>query len=149
MRRTRPLSRREALAKAAQLTYGIYALVDPRDMLPRYVGRSLDPATRIGGHIKEARWVNPKKHAWIRELRRATGSRPFLLVLASVRGTLNAVECEQFWVDHGRMRGWPLLNAPGSRFKGNLGLGRNQRDNGRYWTIDTLGLKPRHWPTAA
>jgi hypothetical protein len=139
------LSKKQALAKAATLSYEIYALVDPRDMTPRYVGRSVDARKRMTGHLGTSSMnSNIGKRAWIAELRR-TGRDPQLVILSRVVGALNAVECEQFWVDHGRVRGWPLLNAKGSRFGGNLGLGRNARETGRYWTLEALGMEPRRW----
>lgn len=47
--------------------YEIYALIDPRDSLVRYVGLSIDAHIRFIGHIK-GNGGNEQERNWIAEL---------------------------------------------------------------------------------
>lgn len=61
----------------------IYHLIDPRDRLVRYVGKSGNPAGRLRAHIQEAVDAqNTAKKRWIAELT-ALGLRPVLVIAAT------------------------------------------------------------------
>lgn len=82
----------------------IYALVDPRDGLHRYVGRSRNPKQRYGAHVAICSpWRRPenrRKDAWIRELH-ALGLRPLLVILESC-AVMKAPAAEEKWIERYR-----------------------------------------------
>jgi hypothetical protein len=66
----------------------IYALEDPRDSIPRYIGKSNDPDKRLRGHINEAARNTDKKRTdhknnWIRSLLK-DGIEPVVSILDEV-----------------------------------------------------------------
>lgn len=126
--------RKEALQRLTSQRYFIYALVDPRDGLPRYIGRSIDPAVRFAAHCG-ATGHGAKRVAWIKELR-SLGLTPVLWVVREALGVVATIRAEQDVVDEGRAAGWPLLNRPGSARGGTWSLGR--RDWWNHW-------HPRHF----
>jgi hypothetical protein len=60
----------------------IYALVDPRDLEVRYIGKTNDPKNRLRAHIYPHNSVKDKniKMIWTEELK-ALGLRPIMSVL--------------------------------------------------------------------
>jgi hypothetical protein len=62
----------------------IYALIDPRDGVVRYVGQAVNPHRRLSGHLSRAR-TNPtsRAHRWLNELL-AAGLRSQLEILQEV-----------------------------------------------------------------
>lgn len=110
-----------ALPAILGVRYFVYALVDPRDGLPHYVGRTTNPALRMTAHISDlGRYANKRKKAWILELK-ALGLRPELEVLEETYGAVDAHDGEAFWVAHGRRAGWPLTNGHGKSGAGSFG----------------------------
>lgn len=91
----------------------IYALVDPRDLKPRYVGQSRSVLQRYDQHYFNT--TTKGLGAWMGEL----GSRrPMLLLLDRVKPEL-ADAAEEWWIREGQKRGWALLNVVRRRkFKG-------------------------------
>lgn len=63
----------------------VYALVDPRDDRPRYVGRSANPDSRFRAHLSPST-AQRKVALWVAELRRL-GLKPRLAVFAMGVGT--------------------------------------------------------------
>lgn len=58
----------------------VYALIDPRDGKPRYIGQTKRPlAERLSGHLGSTR-TQPRVRAWVAELR-AAGLRPRIIPL--------------------------------------------------------------------
>lgn len=125
------VSRKEALRRYREQRYVIYALVDPRDDLPHYIGRSVDVAARFGAHRANLPREGQKRRAWLHDLASA-GLAPTLRVLDVTRGVLATVSGEQRWVDFGRKLGWPLTNRPGSTRGGVWSLG--QKRWGEQWS---------------
>lgn len=92
----------------------IYALVDPRDQTPRYVGRSRNPMVRFSGHLSARilRYanVNRRLYGWVDELAKAD-LRPMLLVIEKV-DMAAAPAGEQKWIDRFRPS---LFNSTSNR----------------------------------
>lgn len=61
----------ESVCPSLELPFGkdiIYALVDPRNMIPRYVGATGFPRRRYWQHLKSSLRGNKPKDEWIRSL---------------------------------------------------------------------------------
>lgn len=90
----------------------IYGLVDPRDGLIRYVGKTTDSLRRrCNAHVNDVvrgRTYIPR-HRWIAALLVA-GLRPLIIELDCVAEP-SWVEAEQFWIGYLRFVGCDLLNA--------------------------------------
>jgi hypothetical protein len=90
----------------------IYGLVDPRDGMIHYVGRSSYGLRRPREHAMPSqlrRGDNPAKERWISDL--VAGGlryRIFVLATAETSEALDAIERE--WIALGRRSGWPLKN---------------------------------------
>jgi hypothetical protein len=97
--------------------YQIYALVDPRDNIIRYVGISDDVAYRYHEHVSCIR-TNRQEKSWMRELQ-GLGLSPILRILETIEKTGNeravARERERYWIDEMLRLGYPLLNVFGNR----------------------------------
>jgi len=91
------------------LTY-IYALVDPRDGLVRYVGKSDSPKNRLTAHLRDAN--GSRKCEWLNELR-AELLRPTLRVLQAV-GYGSHSDAERSWIEHFKENGLVNGNGGGS-----------------------------------
>lgn len=76
-----------------------YALVDPRNLVPRYIGRTINPKARLQCHISEriendTFWPElSSRSIWVGRLRDA-GLRPIMVVLA--KGDFERVYYEAF-----------------------------------------------------
>jgi hypothetical protein len=78
------------------MTYNIYALIDPRDSLIRYIGQSRqEPKVRLHGHCSGN--TNPKVTAWIAELKLA-GFKPVIVPMQQVPTLAEAVGAETYWI---------------------------------------------------
>ena len=84
----------------------IYALVDPRDGLIRYVGRSANPNRRMKDHVL-ARGSNELLKAWLEELIKEK-VKPLMIILDTCQSE-KSDECEKHWIDHFKKFG-QLLN---------------------------------------
>lgn len=87
----------------------IYALLDPRDGVVRYIGQSVDPDSRYDQHLDLKTESNVSKRAWIAELSKA-GFVPQMIVLQTVVVD-DADSVETLWIKLGQSLGWPLLNV--------------------------------------
>jgi hypothetical protein len=89
-------------------TVYLYALKDPRDGLPYYIGQSEKPATRLKSHLAEARaGGSTRKSSWVRTLLKA-GVKPLLEVISEV-----PAECAyavERWLINGLRGVYPLVN---------------------------------------
>lgn len=72
----------------------IYALVDPRDCIVRYVGRSVSPWSRFKAHLYSSNG-SVLTTRWARRLR-DLGLRPQLWIVEICNGW-KAAEREQYW----------------------------------------------------
>jgi DNA-binding transcriptional regulator YiaG len=86
----------------------IYALIDPRDRKPRYVGVSRNVPLRLNQHLVGSRYGRTAKDRWICELR-AVGMVPEAVILESTTAA-DALDRESAWIDRYRTDGLALTN---------------------------------------
>lgn len=95
--------------------YEIYALIDPRDNLVRYVGLSISANIRFISHLN-GNGGNEQEKRWIVELQRE-GLTPILQILETIEAGSNsyALACEEelYWIREMAHQGHPLLNVIG------------------------------------
>lgn len=89
----------------------IYALVDPRTSLTRYIGKSSTGLKRPRNHVLASRLKRDRSHKanWIRELL-AAGLAYDIVVLEQVVDSALLDAAERRWIAHGRAQLWPLTN---------------------------------------
>lgn len=75
----------------------IYALVDPRDGLIRYVGSSKNPNTRLKEHVREIDGDSNLK-VWLRDL--AEQKLMPLMVILDTQVSGESESCEMEWIQH-------------------------------------------------
>lgn len=96
-------------------SYQIYALIDPRDNLVRYVGLSISADVRFIGHLK-GNSGNEQEKRWILELQ-LEGLTPMLQILETIEAGSNAyaIACEEelYWIREMARLGYPLFNLSG------------------------------------
>ena len=97
-------------------SYQIYALIDPRDDIIRYVGLSIDAQIRYKDHLK-CLGVSHKERRWISELKQIH-LKPLLRILETIETDENAytIACERelYWIRKMKDLGNPLLNHLGT-----------------------------------
>lgn len=89
----------------------IYVLVDPREGLPRYVGKSLAPEQRMAEHLSHSTTkdkANPKG-IWIAALQ-GIGHRPFMVLIDRCKRS-EEVNREKKWIAHFEALGVKLFNS--------------------------------------
>jgi hypothetical protein len=68
----------------------VYHLLDPRDRVVRYIGKTASPKARLAAHLKDAQQSqNTLKKRWISELL-AQGLQPVMVIAATVADDLTA-----------------------------------------------------------
>jgi hypothetical protein len=89
----------------------IYVLVDPREGVPRYVGKTLAPEQRMAEHLAQSttKDKNSVKGEWIRKLQ-GIGHRPFMVLIDRCKRS-EEVACEKKWIAHFEALGVKLLNT--------------------------------------
>lgn len=97
---------RRSVSYAGDDTWHVYALLDPTNGAPRYIGSSFNPHTRASAH-----WSTPvgKMRGWIKGLRRI-GAPPKLEILASFNDRESALAHEGFLIHSMKERCVRLLN---------------------------------------
>jgi hypothetical protein len=115
-----------------EFTTTIYALVDPRDGFPRYIGKTSSVLKRYSQHLKNTARVNNHLMAWLHELSilRIFPVLRILFVCNYYRGP----QREKEWIAYGINHGWPLLN---------IATGGSDRGRWRHHQLLTM-----HVPTA-
>jgi len=90
--------------------YSIYALIDPRDNLVHYIGRTSDIRWRLNRHMqnKTARESNDKRE-WIESLKRLS-LMPIFKVIITDLTTQEAAIQERHYIQHYLELGMPLKN---------------------------------------
>lgn len=110
----------EPMNSTDKVTY-IYALIDPRDGQPRYVGKTIDPTKRLNGHINPKRKCNCHSANWIRQLVKA-GFMPEMKIIEEVKPGDDWKERERFWIQKYQEMGYSLTNiTPGGDGGGYVG----------------------------
>jgi len=88
----------------------VYALVDPRTLLVRYIGQSSTGMDRPREHACPSRLKRrTHKSAWIKSLAKV-GLRYVIAVLETVDSIDRLNDCETWWMMFGRALGWDLTN---------------------------------------
>jgi len=98
-------------ADQADKLVSIYALIDPRDQTPFYVGvTSKKPKVRLSSHLNDACYLEMKggRYDIIRAIA-LSGHRAEIVELETVK-LCNWVEGEQFWIEYLRFLGARLTN---------------------------------------
>jgi hypothetical protein len=90
----------------------VYALFDPRDGSPRYVGQSLHAENRYRQHISQRHWRNHngRVNQWIRQLHRLR-LIPEMRILQTCQNLELALDAEMRWALMYAINGFHLLNA--------------------------------------
>lgn len=88
----------------------VYALIDPRDGIVRYIGVTSEPGVRLLGHYSESKiYQNSDKDLWISDLLK-NNLKPAMMILSYVNMIYAAKE-EIKWIAHYReISGEKLLN---------------------------------------
>lgn len=86
----------------------IYALVDPRSLDVRYIGKSIRPVERAANHRNTSE-KGCHRANWLRELR-SLGFRPVLVILEWLDEGACWRSTERAWISRARALGWPLTN---------------------------------------
>lgn len=98
--RLKHLHKEHSHTDKAVAVYSIYALIDPRDQLVRYVGMSQDVIRRFGSHLRlEHDESNPAKTAWISDLSSHV-LLPILSVLETGLTFYDASRREKYWITY-------------------------------------------------
>lgn len=91
-------------------TVQIYALVDPRTLKIRYVGKAIDPQQRCRDHMKESELKGScRRVTWLRKLKKM-GLAPTVSILETVENS-KWQEPERKWIAHFRKNGADLVNT--------------------------------------
>lgn len=87
----------------------IYALVDPRDGVIKYVGKSYDPQERLKGHFKNCKRTVTLKNRWIAKLK-SLDLKPNITILEEVLVS-EWEDKERYWIKELQDQGYPLKNG--------------------------------------
>jgi|SRR5579859_2464284 len=87
----------------------VYGMVDPRDRLVHYIGRTHNIQSRMRDHRHTANRDTSRRGSWIRGLH-AEGLTFEHCILAQADPGYRVVELEARWIAVGIQRGWPLTN---------------------------------------
>ncbi|WP_083393309.1 GIY-YIG nuclease family protein [Curtobacterium sp. MMLR14_010] len=97
------------LSSDERKTYRVYALVDPTNGVPYYVGQTANTlANRRQDHVRKS--GNTRKGTWVRGLL-SNHLEPQIVLLEELTGhRRDAYEREAYWIRKLRDEGQPLLN---------------------------------------
>lgn len=90
----------------------IYALCDPRNSEPRYIGKTVQPLIdRLLAHKRTAlRKPRLPVHWWIKKVEGINLHGAYIKLLERVPSEEEWQPRERWWIEDGRRRGWRLLN---------------------------------------
>jgi hypothetical protein len=99
----------------------IYALLDPRSFVLRYVGKTSNTLIRrLAKHLVESRHNRWRSGRWIQSLVKL-GLRPVIVSLQIVPDGTDWAAAERFWISHFKATGCDLLNhTPGGEGRSGL-----------------------------
>lgn len=86
----------------------IYALVDPREGTPRYIGQTDSPERRMLQHLSKTIDKNRDKHEWVQKTL-TEGYRIYMMLLDRVPRT-EGDKAEKEWIAHFAGLGVNLFN---------------------------------------
>jgi hypothetical protein len=88
----------------------IYILVDPREGIPRYVGKTLSPEQRMAEHKAHSttKDKSSEKGAWIARLQ-GVGVQPFMVLIDKCKRSQEK-DREAYWIAHFESLGVKLFN---------------------------------------
>lgn len=87
----------------------IYGLIDPRDNIIKYVGKSDDPEKRLLGHLKQCKESVTLKNRWVAKLK-DMGLKPIVTILEEVPMSEWELK-EQQWIKDLTEQGYELKNG--------------------------------------
>ncbi len=87
----------------------IYALIDPRDGVIKYVGKSYDPQERLKGHLKNCKRTVTLKNRWIAKLK-SLDLKPSIQILEEVLES-EWEDRERYWIKELQNQGYLLKNG--------------------------------------
>jgi excisionase family DNA binding protein len=105
--------------------YEIYALVDPRDMLVRYVGMSVNAQIRFKSHCNMTEH-NEAKNMWIRDLQELS-LIPSLEILETGLSREEVRRVEHHYIQYYLTIGMPLTNVGGIQRQIHWGISGKKR----------------------
>src|SRR5712691_11915834 len=90
----------------------IYALIDPRNDVVRYIGMTATPlGHRLYLHLTNERGKRTKKTEWIRELQQADLQPNIQALEENIENAQQAGRRERHWIHHYLDSGAPLTNT--------------------------------------
>jgi hypothetical protein len=89
----------------------IYALVDPRTKLIRYIGKTINGTARTNRHNRLAENTgNTMRKRWLYSLL-SKGMRAHVVILEwTTANATSGSKRERWWIAFGKREGWPLTN---------------------------------------
>lgn len=127
--------------------YAVYALIDPRDNLVRYVGMTEDVYRRFSNHVN-CSGGNYAKTAWIMELRELN-KMVIMTTLEEVSERELALKREQYWINHFEMLGSPIMNIMGVVSSRGTGKARRKKTHVENHAEANTKIKHVATPTAS
>lgn len=125
----------------------IYGLIDPRTLLIRYIGKSVNGLYRprchkSSAHLKEKTY----KNNWIKQLIYEGLSYDIVVLEDTSREEI--VQAERWWIAYGRALGWPLTNLTDGG-EGPLGRKISEEQRARLCGPDNPGKTPQSRASAS
>jgi hypothetical protein len=113
--RKRPERRIEGRLRSRMYTripdgFYVYAIIDPRDGLVRYVGLTVNPKQREGQHRKSYQERKSRIGNFLKELAKAGIQFEFKILEKIEIGEGDPLDYERKWIERLRTVGHPLLN---------------------------------------
>lgn len=126
-------------------TVFIYALLEPDSGAVRYIGKTVNPAVRLYGHLKHAGGGRYRKNKWVQALLDC-GLSPRMTILEAALEP-EARDCEKRWVLRHEREGAELLNGveKGKRRRGGRGMSAYYETNADQ-TVVVIDMQSTGYP---